>query len=175
MLGQRRVLIGLAALTAAAGVAMLPAMSTMSDHGASVIDFEFAGSVERSKEIVAGWGHVGKAAAWRQLALDVPFLIGYGLLLFAACTALGRRAEAAGRERLHSMATTVTWFGPAAACADMVQNISLALILAGHETQPWPALSFLGGAIAFGLMASGIAFVAIGWVRTRAAASPVRR
>jgi hypothetical protein len=175
MLGQRRVLIGLAALTAAAGVAMLPAMSTMSDHGASVIDFEFAGSVERSKEIVAGWGHAGKAAAWRQLALDVPFLIGYGLLLFGGCTALGRRAGAAGRERLHSMAATVAWFGPIAACADMVQNVSLALVLAGHETQPWPALSFLGGAIAFGLMACGIAFVAIGWVRTRAAASPVRR
>jgi hypothetical protein len=175
MLGQRRVLIGLAALTAAAGVAMLPAMSTMSDHGASVIDFEFARSVERSKEIVAGWGHAGEAAAWRQLALDIPFLIGYGLLLFAACTALARRAARTGHDRLCAAAGTVAWLGPAAACADMVQNISLALILAGHETQPWPALSFLGGAIAFGLMASGIAFVAIGWVRTQSATSPARR
>jgi hypothetical protein len=57
----------------------------------------------------------------------------------------------------------------------MVQNVSLALILAGHETQPWPALSFLGGAIAFGLIASGVVFVATGWFRTRAAASPARR
>jgi hypothetical protein len=175
MLGQRRVLIGLALLTVAAGIAMLPAMGTMSDHGASVIDFEFAGSVERSKEIVAEWGDAGKAAAWWQLALDVPFLIGYGLLLFGACTALARRAAQIGHARLCAAAAAVAWFGPAAACADMFQNVSLALILAGHETQPWPALSFLGGAIAFGLMASGIAFVAIGWIRTRAEASPVHR
>jgi hypothetical protein len=174
MLGQRRVLIGLALLTVAAGVAMLPAMSTMSDHGASIIDFEFAGSVGRSNEIVAGWGDAGKAAWW-QLALDVPFLISYGLLLFGACTAIGRRAEATGDKRLRTTARTVAWFGPVAACADMVQNVALALILAGHETQPWPALSFLGGAIAFGLMASGIVFLGIAWLRTRAAASPARR
>jgi hypothetical protein len=175
MLGQRRALIGLALLTVAAGVAMLPAMGTMNDHGASVIDFEFAGSVERSKEIVAEWGDAGKSAAWRQLAIDVPFLVGYGLLLFGACTALARRAERVGRERLRGMAATVAWFGPAAACADMTQNVSLALILAGHESQPWPALSFLGGVIAFGLVASGIVFVATGWIRTRAEASPARR
>jgi hypothetical protein len=175
MLGQRRVLIGLALLTVAAGVAMLPAMGTMSDHGASIVDFEFAGSVEGSKEIVAEWGDAGKAAAWWQLALDVPFLIGYGLLLFGACTALASRAAQTGQDRLRTATATVAWFGPAAACADMVQNVSLALILAGHESQPWPALSFLGGAIAFGLMASGVAFVAIGWVRTRPAASPARR
>ncbi len=175
MLARRRVLIGLAVFTAAAGIAMLPAMGTMSDHGASVIDFEFAGSVERSKEIVAGWGDAGKDAAWWQLAIDVPFLIGYGLLLFGACTALAARAGRAGHDRLRAAAAIVAWFGPLAAAADMVQNVSLALILAGHEAQPWPALSFLGGAVAFGLIASGVVFLAIGWVRTRAAASPARR
>lgn len=174
-MGQRRVLVGLAALTIAAGLAMLPAMSTMTDHGASIVEFEFAGSVERSQEIVAEWGDPGKAAAWWQLALDTPFLIGYGLLLFGAATAVAARAERTGQARLCSLAAAVAWFGPVAACADMLQNASLALILAGHEAQPWPAISLLGGVVTASLMAAGIVFVLVAGLRTRATASPVRR
>src|SRR3954452_24046818 len=77
--GKPRSLWALAALTLISGAAMLPAMSTMADHGATLIAFEDAGSVARAEQTLAGWVDPGKAAAWWQLALDTPFLVGYGL------------------------------------------------------------------------------------------------
>jgi hypothetical protein len=149
---------------------MLPAIGTMSDHGASVVAFEFAGSMGRSQEILAEWGSAGKAAAWWQLALDTPFLVGYGLLLAGACVAVAHRAERAGSLGLQRTATKVAWFGPLAAGADLLQNISLGLILAGHETQPWPGISALCGCVTLALMAIGVVFVLFGLLRTRASA-----
>jgi hypothetical protein len=137
--GGRRALWALAAITLISGAAMLPAMSTMSDHGASLIAFESAGSVARSQEIVSEWGGPGKTAAWWQLALDTPFLIGYGLFMAGACAAVARRAARVGKARLARAAALIAWCGPAAAGADFLQNVSLALILSGHVVQPWPA------------------------------------
>jgi hypothetical protein len=126
---------------------MLPAMRTMADHGASLIAFESAGNVSRSQEIVSEWGSAGKAAMWWQLALDVPFLIGYGLFLAGACAAVARRARVGGKPKLERAATMFAWLGPIAAAADFSQNVSLALVLTGHVTQPWPRISAIAGAV----------------------------
>jgi hypothetical protein len=165
--GKPRSLWILAAVTLLSGAAMLPAMNTMADHGASLTAFEFAGSVSRSQEIVSGWGEAGKMAAWWQLALDMPFLISYGLFLAGACAAVAGRAERTGRFRIQRAATLVAWFGPIAAGADLLQNISLALILSGREVQPWPRISALGGRTTGILMAVGLAFALAGAIATR--------
>ncbi len=173
--GERRSLWTLAALTLVSGAAMLPAMATMSDHGASVLAFELAGSVGRGQEILTEWGSAGKAAAWSQLALDTPFLIGYGFLLAGACVVVARRAGRMGQLGLRRIATKIAWFGPLAAAADLLQNVSLGLILAGREMQPWPGISALCGVITLTLMTIGVVFVSVGLLRTRASASPGRR
>lgn len=165
--GRKRSLWVLALLTLLSGLAMLPVMATMADHGASLTAFESAGSVSRSQEILAGWGSAGEAAMWWQLAFDTPFLIGYGLLLAGACVAVARRAEACGRLRLRHAAVIVAWFGPIAASADFVQNISLGLILSGHIVQPWPRIAALGGVVTMTLMAVGLIFVVAGVLLTR--------
>jgi hypothetical protein len=54
--------MGLAVLTLLSGAAMLPAIRTMADHGASLIAYESAGSVSHSQEIVTEWGSSDKAA-----------------------------------------------------------------------------------------------------------------
>jgi hypothetical protein len=146
---------------------MLPTMATMSDHGYSLFAFEKAGSVERSAEIVDAWGEDGKRAAWWQLAFDTPFLVGYGLFAAAACAAVARRADRAGKPRLLRIATVVVWFGPLAAAADLLQNVSLALILAGHIASPWPQISAIGGTLTTVLMAAALLFAAVGWASTR--------
>lgn len=159
-----------AALTLLSGVAMLPAMATMIDHGASALAFAFAGSVGRSQEILAGWGDAGKAAAWWQLAFDTLFLIGYCFLLAGGSVAVARRAERTGRRDLGRTLERIAWFGPIAAGADVLQNISLGLILAGHETQPWPGVSAVCGCITLALLTAGVVFILVGLVRTRASA-----
>lgn len=165
--GTKRGLGGLAALTLLAGAAMLPAMRAMADHGASLIAFESAGSVSRSQEIVAEWGSSGKAAMWWQLALDMPFLIGYGLFLAGACAAVARRARAAGRPRLERAAVVVAWLGPIAAAADFLQNVALALVLSGHVAQPWPRISAVAGPITTTLTAATALFALAGAFVTR--------
>lgn len=146
---------------------MLPALSTMSAHGASVFSFESAGGVSRSQEIVAAWGGSGKGAAWWQLAFDTPFLIAYGLFAAGACAAVSRRAEQAGRLRLCRVASVIAWFGPLAATADCLQNVSLALILSGHVAQPWPRIAAICGSLVSILMGVALLFSLIGWALTR--------
>jgi hypothetical protein len=165
--GTKRGLWSLGALTLLCGAAMLPAMRTMADHGASLIAFESAGSVSRSQEIVTEWGSAGKAAMWWQLALDTPFLIGYGLFLSGACAAVARRARGAGRPRLERAAAVVAWFGPLAAAADFSQNVSLALVLAGHVVQPWPRISAVAAPVTTTLAFAAALFALGGVIATR--------
>ena len=165
--GKPRSLWILAALTLLSGAAMLPAMITMADHGASLIAFENAGTVARSQEILTGWGEAGKAAAWWQLVLDLPFLVGYGLFAAGACAAVARRAARVGKPRLRKAATVLAWCGPAAAAADMLQNVSLALILAGHVAQPWSRIAAIAGPAVNGLMAIALIFALAGTAATR--------
>jgi hypothetical protein len=165
--GTKRGLWSLAALTLLCGAAMLPAMRTMASHGASLITFESAGSVSRSQEIVTEWGSSGKAAMWWQLALDTPFLIGYGLFLAGACAAVARRACATGRPRLERTAMVMVWLGPIAAAADLAQNVSLALVLTGHMAQPWPRISAIAGSTTTTLAIATALFALAGAFATR--------
>jgi hypothetical protein len=164
---SRRALLGLAALTLISGAAMLPAIWTMADRGASVIAFESAGGVSRSQTIVVGWGSAGKAAMWWQLALDTPFLIGYGLFLAGACAAEARRAHQIERAGLERAAAIIVWFGPLAATADLCQNVSLALVLGGHVAQPWPRISAVAAPVTTTLALSAVLFALAGAVATR--------
>lgn len=164
---SKRALWILAAVTLLAGAAMLPAMRTMANQGASLIAFESAGDVSRSQEIVSGWGDAGKAAMWWQLALDMPFLVGYGLFLAGACAAVARRASAVGKPRLTRNAAVLAWFGPLAAAADLLQNVSLALVLRGHATQPWPRISAVAGPLTTSLGLAAALFAIGGALATR--------
>lgn len=165
--GTKRPLWMLATLTLLFGAAMLPAMRTMADHGASLIAFESAGTVARSQEILSDWGDAGKTAMWWQLGLDLPFLIGYGLFLAGACAAVARRAGEAGKPRLEGAAAVLVWFGPLAAAGDFLQNVSLALVLEGHVTQPWTRIAALANPITTSLTVSAGLFALCGALATR--------
>jgi len=170
--GNRRALWSLGVLTLICGAAMLPAIWTMADHGASVIAFESAGGASRSQEIITEWGSAGKSAMWWQLALDTPFLVAYGLFLAGACAAVARRARDAGRARLERAAMVVAWFGPLAAAADFSQNVSLALVLSGHVEQPWPRISAVAAPATTTLAILAALFALFGALATRAGPEP---
>ena len=165
--GGRRQLLTLGSVAIATGAAMLPAMRTMAAHGASLVAFESAASVERSEEILAGWNDAGKRAAWWQLVLDLPFLLAYGIFAAGACAAVAARAGRVGKARLRRTAALAVWLGPLAAAADLAQNISLALILSGHVVQPWPRISAACRLITAILMAIALLFALFGWLVTR--------
>ncbi len=103
--------------------------------------FEDATSVAESSRIVEEWGSAGREGAWVQLVIDLPFMASYALLLAGACTFVARRAEAVGWNRLAAVSEVAAWSGPIAAGCDLMQNISLGLVLSGQHSQPWPRIS----------------------------------
>lgn len=157
----RRPLLVLLLVTAVSGLAMVPAMATMGDTGESLTAFETCGTVERAEEILDAWGDSGRRAMWWQLALDIPFVIGFGLFFAGACTAVARRASEASMPRLARAAALAAWLGPIAACADLVQDLCSAMILAGAVEQPWPRLSAISIRLVLPLLALA-ALVALG-------------
>ena len=169
---SRRRLLALAAIVLASGAAMLPAIWTMADHGASLTAFESCGTVARAEEILAAWGDPGKAAMWWQLGLDIPFVLGFGLFFAGACAAVARRAAEASMPRLERAAAVAVWLGPIAALADLVQDLSSAMILAGRVEQPWPRLSAVAIGLVGPLMAAAALFAAAGYLATRGRRRP---
>jgi hypothetical protein len=113
---------------------------------------------------------------WWQLGLDLPFLVGYGLFFAGACAAVARRAREAGGPRLEQAAAVLVWFGPLAAAGDFLQNVSLALVLEGHVTQPWPRIAALANPIGNSLTVSAGLFAICGALATqrRKSAAPAR-
>lgn len=59
--------------------------------------------------------------------------------------------------------------GPLAAGADLLQNLSLALVLSGQDTQPWPRIAAICGPVTTSLMVAGLAFALVGTIVTREA------
>jgi hypothetical protein len=165
--GTRRGLIVLGALTLCFGAAMLPAIATMADHGATVIDFESARTIARSQEILSEWGEAGERAMWWQLALDTPFAVCYGLLFAGGCAAVAARAHRVGKPSLERAAVVFAWLGALAAIADLAQNVSLAIVLADPVSQPWPTISAFAAPITTVLGVGAAAFALGGALATR--------
>ena len=173
-ISSQRGLAALAALTLITFFAQLPATDTMSEHGATITEFEFAGTTAKAEQIVDGFGDEGKRAAWTQLAIDMPFLVAYGLLIAGCCLAAADRLARLGRNALARGLKWLAWCGPLAALCDTVQNAALAFILAGHAGQPAPRLAQVFGYAtlsfaAIGIVAIGVGLAALGLARLRIA------
>jgi hypothetical protein len=152
---SRRILWVLAVvLVVGCGLAQLPALTAMDAAGADVLSFELMGTSARAEQVLAEWGEAGRAAAADQLRWDVGFLVGYGLLLWLVATAVGASRR-------------VAVLGPLAAGADALENASLAVVLSGTTTQPWPALAATFASVKFALLAAWVVGVVVTLVRRR--------
>ncbi len=158
------VVIGLGIVVLLSSMAIGSAATSMTEHGVSVGDFQFAGTSAKAELVYSELGHDGRRAAWWFLTLELPFLISYGLLLSAGCAFAALRLAAAGAERLARIARFAAAFGLLAAGSDLIQNTALAFILKGHFAQPAPPIAQVFGDLTwvFGLSA-GFVFVA-GWI-----------
>jgi hypothetical protein len=158
------VAIGLGIIVLLSSMAIGAAAASMTEHGVSVGDFQFAGTSDKAELAYNELGHDGRRAAWWFLALELPFLIGYGLLLCAGCAFAALRLAAAGAERLARIARFAAVFGLLAAGSDLIQNSALAVILTGNFAQPAPRIAEVLGDLTwvFGISA-GFVFVA-GWI-----------
>lgn len=158
------VVIGLGIILLLSSMAIGAAATSMTEHGVSVDDFQFAGTSAKAELAYNELGHDGRRAAWWFLALELPFLVSYGLLLCAGCAFAALRLAAAGVERLARIARFAAVFGLLAAGSDLIQNSALAVVLTGNFAQPAPRIAEVFGDLTwvFGISA-GFVFVA-GWI-----------
>ena len=158
------VVIALGLVVLVSSLAIGTPATSMVEHGVAVNEFQLAGTSAKAKRAYDELGHDGRRAAWWFLALELPFLIGYGLLLCAGCAFAARRLAAAGAERLARIAGFAAVFGLIAAGCDLTQNSALAFVLSGDFGQPAPRIAQVFGYVTwvFGITA-GFVFVA-GWI-----------
>lgn len=158
------VVIGLGIIVLLSSMAIGAAATSMTEHGVSVGDFQFAGTSAKAELAYDDLGHDGRQAAWWFLAFELPFLVSFGLLLSAGCAFAAHRLAAAGAERLARIARFAVVFGLLAAGSDLIQNSALAINLMGHFAQPAPRIAEIFGDLTwvFGVSA-GFVFVA-GWI-----------
>jgi hypothetical protein len=122
---------GVFAATTVVSLAMMagPIRTMRRASGVGIVPFELAGTNQGARQILAGWGDDGVAAARRSLHLDFPFLIGYAGLgaVLAACS-----AEPVGDAGWAWM-TPVTWGAAVGAVLagvlDTVENLALLRVI----------------------------------------------
>jgi len=170
---RRATLWALAIATVAIGLAALPALGDMEDHGVGIIELEFTGTSAKAEQHYEELGPDGRSAARTSLLLDYPYLVAYGLFLAGACVAVADRARRAGRARLAAIGVPLAWGALGAAACDAVENAMLLLILDGNTGQPWPAIAFACASVKFALAGLALLYAIGGWVAT-IGAGPVR-
>jgi len=147
----------------------------MSDRDVGVIEFELARTSEKASEYYALLGDEGRDEAQKQLYLDFPYLVLYGLFYAAACIVVAARAAERGMPRLARWGRPLAIAGLVGAACDAVENIALLRVLDGHTDQPWPAIAFTFATAKFVLIAAAVIYAIVGFLLTlRRPASPSR-
>lgn len=155
------VIVGLALLVMGS-VGMRESAATLKEGGAGIVAFEVARTPERAAHILRRWGVRGRQAAVDNLFADMPFLLGYGLLLAGlswwSADRMGSRTSADAGTVCHVMAAVAM----CAALLDMVEDTLLLRILrrSPRAVEPWAST---GAWLCASLKFLGIVVV-IGWL-----------
>jgi hypothetical protein len=118
------------------------------------ICLQFAWSNTRASEILEKWTKAENGSVrlvQLNLALDFVFIVTYVTCIAMACL-LAADALAVARWPGDGMGAIFVWAIIIAGLLDAVENAAQLLMLAGHETQPWPALTSLCASLKFFLI-----------------------
>jgi hypothetical protein len=152
------------------GLAALPSLETMSDHGTGVIELELMRTTGKAHEVLSEYGAEGRSAARTSLWLDYPYLVAYALFLSLACVAIYVRARRLARTRWAAVGAALAWAALLAGLLDAVENAALLRVLAGHPEQPYPAIAYLCAVPKFVLIVSALLYAGAGLIALRGSA-----
>ncbi|NQT61731.1 MAG: hypothetical protein HQ556_02125 [Candidatus Marinimicrobia bacterium] len=129
-----------------------------------IVTFELVGTLAGSQSIVESWQ--GSAMTWAgiNMGLDFLFLFLYGLTIALVCLILADRMP----EKFQSLKTLGRWLAVGvliAAGLDVVENISLILLLTGSENEFLPPLARWMSLPKFGLVLLSLLYIVGGGAR----------
>lgn len=134
--GALIVLVALALLPLLLGELIKP-LHEDAPGGESIIAFELAGSVDRTKEILAQWRAQDVIDAAKAIQIfDLVYPLIYAAALAGGCVAAAGAWARAGRERLAAAGAAMAWVAFAAAGFDYVENLGLGISLWGEPASP---------------------------------------
>jgi len=128
-----------------------------------IVSFELAGGVSTSQEILDSWDTNAQMHAAYSLGLDYLFLLLYSSAIALACVWTGEILRD-NHWPLSSLAIPLAWSLWVAAFLDIVENISLSIILFGTNQVPWPEIARVSALIKFAFVFLGLVYAFFGLV-----------
>lgn len=131
-----------------------------------IVDFQLAGTEDRTKEILEVWGSSGRRDARINLWLDLPFIVLYSVALYLGVTWAGLQWF-----NVWPFFVWLGWFLAygqlLAGVLDMVEDVCLLRILARDEPgQRLPSIAKVAAQSKFVLVGSGAVYFLIGVLRS---------
>ena len=118
--------------------------------GESIVDFEFAGSVDRAQEILATWRAEGVIDDAKTIQIfDLIYPLIYASAFAGLCLAAAGAWSGAGWPRLAGAGIVMAWVAFAAAGFDYVENLALGVSLWDEPAEPWPQVAFVAAVLKF--------------------------
>ena len=126
-----------------------------------ILDLEFAGKVERAKEIFAAWQPSIIPVAINNTLIDFLFLISYGCLLYACCLSLSKTYEGTGRKT----GIIISRLALISAAFDGLENFLMLRTLYGNIQKEVVATTYIFASAKFLLVAVAIIYILFSLVR----------
>jgi len=126
-----------------------------------ILSFEFAGNVNRAKEIVRSWEGAPALFAGFSLGLDYLFMVAYSTTLALACLWACRMVEARGWP-FARLGVLLAWGQWLAAGLDALENIALVILVLVGIAAPWPQVAWAAAALKFALILAGLLYSVLG-------------
>lgn len=115
----------------------------------SIIAFEFAGSPERTHQMVNAWRENGVLnSVFFLIGFDYLFMLTYSAFLWFACM----HTEHGLPNKISKSLIVLAWLQPLAALLDSVENLALYQIISGSWKPLWPILAAACAAPKFGIV-----------------------
>ena len=146
----------------------------MQAHGrAGLLDFEFAGSGDRARQMLTAWGNSAEVAGrWAQW-VDYGFIAVYVVYLTTALRRAVRAADNAGMRRAARIGHILVPAVWAAGVADAFQNTAQLLILGRRSIDASATAALVCGIVTSSLLIAAAISLGTNWfLRRRRAAAP---
>lgn len=162
---QKRAWIGLLILTLAVmgGLRRLDRPLRTEAASGGIISFEFAGTLEQARAMLASWGSQGRIHAGVSLGLDYLFLVLYSSGIALGCVLVGQWLAIWSRHAL-LIGTLLAWGQLGAALLDGTENYALVQLLLGTEQAIWPLVAWWCAAPKFMIVVMGMLYMFCGGI-----------
>ena len=150
---RRRLWLVVAAIAAIVPLVLSAITTPLAENepgGESIIDFELAGSVDRTQEILATWESADVIDDAKAIQLfDIVYPLIYAGAIAGACIAAAAAWRRAGRPGFATVGIAMAWLAFSAAIFDYVENVGLAVSLWDEPMSPWPQIAFVAAILKF--------------------------